>query len=292
MHQLVCEYGGQLVEIQEQEAKAVNTLSEELSEGEAWRMIPEPDREEMAVGLDGCTLNIIDEGWKEVKVTAVSAIETESQDGKEPKVKLIRTSYRAGLWEAGQFANQQWAESCRRGLEKAKRVVCVGDGAPWIWKIVSMCYGRRIEILDWWHAVQKVWEMTFSLWNPDDQQGHDWAEEQKSRLWTGQLRQIFGSLRELCPRDQPLPDKIRQGIGYLFHNRRRMRYPIFRQAGYPIGSGTVESACKVVVQERMKQAGMRWSRAGAQAMLALRSVLLSGRWQEIWPSLEPPPKPA
>ena len=71
-----------------------------------------------------------------------------------------------------------------------------------------------------------------------------------------------------------------------------MRYPIFRQAGHPIGSGTVESACKVVVQERMKQAGMRWSRAGAQAMLALRSVLLSGRWQEIWPSLELPPKPA
>ena len=69
-----------------------------------------------------------------------------------------------------------------------------------------------------------------------------------------------------------------------------MRYPEFRTAGCPIGSGTVESACKVVMQERMKQAGMRWSRTGAQAMLALRSVLLSERWQEVWPSLEPPPK--
>jgi hypothetical protein len=64
-----------------------------------------------------------------------------------------------------------------------------------------------------------------------------------------------------------------------------MRYRRFRQAGYPLGSGTVESACKVVVQQRMKQAGMRWSRKGAQAMLALRCALLSDRWRQEWPSL-------
>jgi hypothetical protein len=69
-----------------------------------------------------------------------------------------------------------------------------------------------------------------------------------------------------------------------------MDYVSYRQAGYPVGSGSVESACKVVVQERMKQAGMRWSRKGAQAMLALRSVLLSDRWDEIWASLNPSPK--
>ena len=292
MQDLVNEYGKQLVTIQEQEAKAVNTLPEDLSEGEAWRVIPEPDSEEMAVGLDGCTLNIISEGWKEVKVVAVSAVEIDQGDGEEPMVKLKQTSSRAGLWEAAHFVNQQWAEGCRRGLEKAQRVVCVGDGAPWIWTIVAMCYTRRIEILDWWHAVQKLWEMAAALWSQGSQEGHDWAKEQKTQLWNGQLDQIFASLREHCPRGEPLPDKIRQGIGYLFHHRRRMRYPAFRQAGHPIGSGAVESACKVVVQERMKQAGMRWSRSGAQAMLALRSVLLSGRWQEVWPSLEPPPKPA
>jgi hypothetical protein len=64
-----------------------------------------------------------------------------------------------------------------------------------------------------------------------------------------------------------------------------MDYVAYRQAGYPIGSGTVESGCKVVVQERMKQAGMRWSRDGAQAMLALRSILLSEQWDETWVTL-------
>jgi len=293
LQQLTIEYGGRLVELQEREAEAMVSLPEGVSEGEAWRAIPEPDSEQMAVAMDGGMVHIRDEGWKEVKIVAVSAVEAQSEAGEEPTVKLHRTSYRAGLWEAARFANQQWAEGCRRGLEKAKRVVCVSDGAPWIWAIVAMCYAPRcIEILDWWHAVQKLWELAFTLWGQDNPQSYDWAAAQKSLLWAGDLRQILGGLRRLCPRGQPLPDKIRLGIGYLFHHRWRMRYPEFRQAGCPIGSGSVESACKVVVQERLKQAGMRWSRTGAHAMLALRSVFLSDRWQEVWPSLAPPPKPA
>lgn len=293
LQQLVNEYGGRLVEIQEQEARAMVSLPEGVNEGEAWRAIPEPDSEEMAVAMDGGMVHIRGEGWKEVKIVAVSAVEVGNEASQEPTVSLRQSSYRAGLWDAARFAHHQWAEGCRRGLEKAQRVVCVSDGASWIWAIVAMCYAPRcIEVLDWWHAVQKVWELAFSFWEQGSQPSHDWATEQKSRLWMGDLRQVFRGLRQLCPRGEPLPDKVRLGIGYLFHHRRRMRYAAFRQAGCPIGSGTAESACKVVVQERMKQAGMRWSRPGAQAMLALRSVLLSKRWHEVWPSLEPPPKPA
>jgi hypothetical protein len=282
LQQLTCEYGDRLVEMQAQEAAAMVTVPAGVAEGEAWRAIPEPDSEQMAVAMDGGLVNIRG---------AVSAVDTRDGDGEEPVVNLQRTSYRAGLWDAARFANQQWAESCRRGLEKAKRVVCVNDGAPWIWLIVAMCYAPRcIEILDWWHAVEKLWDLAFSLLGQDNKQSYEWAEEQKSLLWGGNLRQIFRSLRLLCPRGQPLPDTVRLGVGYLFRHRWRMRYRAFRQAGCPIGSGSVESACKVVMQERMKQAGMRWSRAGAQAMLALRSVLLSERWEEVWPSLEPPPK--
>lgn len=263
------------------------TIPADVSEGQAWRAIPDPASQEMA--MDAAMINFCGEGWKEVKVVAVSAIKTEREAGEEPTVSLNGISYRAGLWEAAHFANQQWAESCRRGLEKAQRVVCVSDGAPWVWAIVVMCYDPRcIEILDWWHAVQELWEMPFTLWSQDNQQSRDWAEEQKSLLWTGEPRQISRTLRSLCPRGEPLSDKIRQVIGYLFDHLWRMRYPEFRQAGCPIGSGSVESACKAVVQERMKQGGMRWSRDGAQAMLALRTLLLSQRWQDVWTSLEPP----
>ena len=81
------------------------------------------------------------------------------------------------------------------------------------------------------------------------------------------------------PREHPLP-AVRQAIGYLFRNRRRMDYIRFRH-WTAHRQRHRESACKTVVQARMKQAGMRWSRTGAQSMLALRCLLLSDRWQEF-----------
>jgi hypothetical protein len=112
-----------------------------------------------------------------------------------------------------------------------------------------------------------------------------WVDAQQHQLAHTSLRQVFRQVRLLYPRGTPLSKEVCDALGYLFTNRQRMRYRHFRQAGYPIGSGAVESACKVVVQQRMKQAGMRWSRSGAQAMLALRCALLSDRWHQSWPSL-------
>jgi hypothetical protein len=100
-------------------------------------------------------------------------------------------------------------------------------------------------------------------------------------LWQGQRRALFRELRERWPRSQELPEGLRLAIGYLFRHRKRMRYATFRQQGYPTGSGTVESACKTVVQERCCQSGMRWSRTGLQAILSLRCALLSDRWPEV-----------
>ena len=196
-------------------------------------------------------IHLIDEGWKEMKMVSISAVEhTTDEETGERKVELTHHSYRAGVWDAATFANHHWAEACRRGVDHAKTVACISDGAAWIWAIVTMCFAMPVQILNWWHAVQ--------------------------RLWT-----IARATRTLFPRGTPLPEPVRQAIGYIFHNRRRMDYASFRQQGYPIGSGTIESGCKTVVQSRMKQSGMRWSRSGAQAMLVLRCLLLSDRWDEL-----------
>ena len=84
-----------------------------------------------------------------------------------------------------------------------------------------------------------------------------------------------------------MPEAVRQAVGYLFRQRHRLQYAAYRQAGYPIGSGAVESARKMVVQERMVQAGMRWRGGCAQGMLTLHCTLLSGCWEETWQSLVP-----
>ena len=286
MHRLVTEYGQRLVNQQAAEARAMVEVPK--AEGEVvWRERIEPDSRVMAVSSDGVLVNVIGEGWKEVKVVSVSAVtHTVDAETGERKVALTQHSYRGGLWDAATFAPHHWAEACRRGVDNAKAVVCISDGAAWIWAIVFMCFAVRTEILDWWHAVQRLWTIANAHFTTDSE-ATQWVATQKVACAESRLRHVMHAIRLLYPKGTPLPEPVRQSVGYLFHNRRRMDYAAFRQAGYPIGSGTIESACKTVVQARMKQSGMRWSRQGAQAMLALRCLLLSRRWDQI-STLAPP----
>jgi hypothetical protein len=287
LQRLSQEYGTVVDDERTEEATAmvrVPSREDEIS----WRDVPEPDSPMMNVSSDGAMIHLRDEGWKEVKTVAISAVTATIDDETgDIDVQLTNHSYRAGLWDAKAFANQLWAESCQRGLDKATQLTSVNDGARWIWSIVLMCFAHCIQILDWWHAVQYLWTIAGVAFDDDHAAATRWVDAQKRLLAQSNLRQVMKNIRLLFPRGQTLPDPVRKALTYLFHNRWRMCYREFRAAGCPIGSGTVESACKVVVQQRMKQAGMRWSRNGAQAMLALRSALLRDRWDAVERTLSP-----
>ncbi len=275
---LVQEYGQCLVAQQVAEGEHPGQLAE-----------GEPVAETMAVSLDGVMVHLRGEGWKEVKVASFSAVSAEATaEGEEPQVQLSAHSYRAGLWEAAEFAKQQWAEALRRGVQRAKRIVAVSDGAAWIWAIVWAGYAPCVQIIDWWHALEKLWLLVQVRYQPQSAQALAWQAKLKACLWAGDFRALLHALREAWPRGQELPAIVAQVLGYFLRHRQRMQYQAFRQAGCPVGSGTVESACKVVVQQRMCQAGMRWERRWAQALLALRCSLLSNRWDATWRSLAPP----
>lgn len=281
LQRLTVEYGSAVAQAEQEEATAMVQVPKE-EEVVLWRKIPEPDSEVMAVSADGVLIHLREEGWKEVKVMSVSAVRTPAeQTGEVAGQRLEKHSYRAGLWDAKSFTPHYWAESARRGVEKAKQVVCISDGATWIWAMVFICFARRIEILDWWHLLQYLWQIVGQASELTATQATTWIEGQKVVLIHSQPRQLFRNIRLLFPHGAPLPEAVRQAVAYIWHNRQRIDYAAYRQAGLPIGSGTIESAAKTVVQQRMKQAGMRWSRDGAQAMLALRSRLLSDRWHDL-----------
>ena len=101
-----------------------------------------------------------------------------------------RQSYRAGLWDAATFANQQWVEAEKRGVSFAKRLACVADGAAWIWQIVFMCFAPCFQILDWWHATQYLWMIGNAAFS-DPKEAAAWVEQQKFLLYTSQLAQFF-----------------------------------------------------------------------------------------------------
>jgi hypothetical protein len=116
------------------------------------------------------------------------------------------------------------------------------------------------------------------------------VEERKQELWEGRVGAVLAALKreEGNQEEQAAASEVH----YFQTNQERMGYAAFRAKGYPIGSGTVESACKRVIGARLKQAGMCWTKAGAQAVLSLRAQLLSGRWETIWPLTRPQLKAA
>jgi hypothetical protein len=279
LHRLTGELGKAAAHQAAQVARAMTQVPSREEEV-VWRKPPQPPSETLSVSADGVMIHLRQEGWKEVKVMSVSAV-TQAVDPatNSPKPTLSQHSYCAGLWDVATFTPYYWAEAYRRGVERAKCTLCINDGATWIWNMAFQCFAQRIEILDWWHAAQRLWDM--ALHHLPTQEATLWVHARLAEMASSQLRRLFRQVRLLFPRSQPLPKVVRDAIVYLFHNRRRMDYAAYRQAGYPIGSGTIESACKTVVQARMKLAGMRWSRAGATAMLILRSLSLSDRWHEL-----------
>ncbi len=147
--------------------------------------------------------------------------------------------------------------------------------------MVFVCFSRRIEILDWWHMLQYVWQIAAEALGPDSSEASAWVNAQKAALARSQLRLFFRRILRLYPDPAEAPSEVKQVVTYLWKNRRRMNYAAYRKAGFPISGGTVESAAKTLIQQRMKQAGRRWSRDGAQTMLALRARLLTLQFRAI-----------
>ncbi len=175
-----------------------------------------------------------------------------------------------------------FAQRVRRLLEccsyaDAERRVVLGDGAPWIWNLAYQECPGAIQIVDLWHAKEKVWECARALWGAGARTDA-WAEARCDDLELGRFEAVLDSLRPYVTECEA----FRLGLGYFEDNRQRMRYAEFRAQGLCVGSGVVEAGCKTVVGERCKRSGMRWTVSGANAILALRSCVVSGRYEDYW----------
>src|SRR6516165_9429365 len=156
-------------------------------------------------------------------------------------------------------------------------VVIVGDGAEWIWNRATLLV-RRCEILDFGHALEHAWGVARLLYGEESQRAGRWVHPIAEELRAGQVQEVLARLQRLRPKTPELREKRQGLIAYYSQHRGRMHYDEYLRLGYGIGSGAVESAHKQVVQARFRQAGMRWSEAGARRRLALRWLLLNDQW--------------
>lgn len=246
------------------------------------QLLPEGRAERLYVAADGLKMAFTDD-WHETKIGAVYDVRAGADGIDEPH----RVSYVCGAREGPEaFGGRLYQEAAHRGVEQAQEQVVIGDGAPWIWNLMAEHFPRAVQILDFYHATERLHEVGRAVYGEGTDRARAWAEANTERLWTGRLSGVLRSLRALRPASAGGREAVRLAIGYYQDNRGRMDYPGYRARGYHVGSGVVEAACKTVVAARCKRSGMRWSKDGAQSVLALRSQRLNRRWDSYWQPLK------
>lgn len=229
------------------------------------------------VSADG-TMVLIDREWKEVKVGAVFDSSLDS----EGKPVRGQTNYMGSFENSEEFGWRLCSEAYKRGSENAEEVIGLGDGSKWIWNLIQMHFPGATEIVDWYHAAERVWDIAKLVYGEGTDQTKCWAKRQTKFLKKGKVNQVISSLKDLNTRSKQKRGKVQETVTYFQNNKSRMKYKKFRKKGYFIGSGVVEAGCKNIVADRLKKSGMRWSKEGAEAILQLRLCVLNDDWDNFW----------
>jgi len=248
---------------------------------------------EMGVALDGATVNIRQEGWKELKVGSVFQItQRPTWDTKlaewVDQAHAVQNSYVAHLGGPERLGQLVWTEALRRGWTQAGDTIVLGDGADWIWNQANDHFYDSRQAVDWYHATQHLWKAAHVLYGDGTPEAQQWYHTQDTPLFEGQADQVAFGLRALAHTHPKQTEELHREAGYFENHVRRMQYQELREDGWPIGSGMVESACKQY-RHRFVGAGMRWSRPGIERLLPVRSAILSRRFDELWSAAYKPP---
>jgi hypothetical protein len=227
------------------------------------------------------------EDWRDMKM--LCWFETEvvppSQRSQRQQKKAAReqTALRArdmqyfcDITKAETFGKLLWATGCLLNADLCPDLVFLGDGAVWIWNLVTQYYPHAKQIVDWYHAEEHL-EIVATAAFSDLAQRTLWLAETTQALWEGQVEEVVAACQALARTCLPAS----QAIPYFINNMERMRYDRFRAAGYMIGSGTIESGCKQIVSQRLKLPGAQWVVSGAVRTAKARAAWLSQQWHVL-----------
>jgi hypothetical protein len=234
--------------------------------------------EKQAMSGDGAMVHLVGGEWAEVKTLALGEV-TRKKSG---EVYTQHLSYFSRLSDATSFAQAALVETHRRGLERASDVCAVQDGAEWLQGLVDYHCADAVRILDFAHAAEYISEIGEAVRAAGGRLPAGWLAGVLHRLKTEGPARVLKHLAWLAARYPS--SRIQEHLAYLQKREAHMQYPTYQQAGWPIGSGSVESANKLVVEARLKGAGMRWQRQNVNPMLVLRNAVCNERWNQAWAS--------
>jgi hypothetical protein len=224
------------------------------------------------------------EGQAKTREAKLGCIFTQTSVSKEdwPIRDERSTSYTGAIEGADTFGWRIYKEAKRRGIDRAKEVSVLGDGAPWIWNIADEHFHGADQIVDLYHAREHYWNAGKTCFGQHKEKLHLWAESRRTELDDGRVEDVIraiGGLSSLPGYDKEICERE---MGYFEKNKERMRYAEFRRRGLFVGSGVLEAGCRTVIGQRLKQSGMHWTVQGANSIIALRCSLMSSRWEDFW----------
>ena len=236
------------------------------------------------IQADGAALNtrIKDDNgssWRENKLGEVFTSDNiyywTNSKGKREHI-INKREYVSFVGSVDGFKKHLLACAVRNGYGQIKEVVFLGDGATWLRNMVSEVFPDAIQILDYYHLCENVYEYAKALFNKDARKYKPWALKICDLLKDSQSDLV---LKELEPyRNIKLDDGTVNLYGYIQNNINNIDYVTYEKKGYFIGSGAIESGNKIVLQDRLKRAGMRWNVDTAQAMVTLKAKEESKLW--------------
>ena len=219
-------------------------------------------------------------GFQDVK-TGVLLLPDERVETSPGRRSVVRRFVVSCLGNADEIFQRLYGQLRELGwVGEQTVVVVVGDGAEWIWNRASM-FVNRCEILDYWHALEHAWDFARVRYGEGSKQADIWVRQLGEDLRAGKVLEVIARLERMRPSTPQARESLQALIRYYREHAGRMCYGEYLRLGYGIGSGAVESAHKQVVHARMRQAGMRWSEAGARRLLALRLLLLNNDWTKL-----------
>lgn len=203
--------------------------------------------------------------------------------GQDPWRDLDSTTYVSTTQRAEPFGKMMRNEFDRRFSALPKETIFLGDGAAWNWELKRIFFPWAIGIVDFYHAAEHVAKVVDLIHDRHTPDGRKRRKRWVKLLLRGHFDRFIAEARAAFPVGKK--DLGEKELAYFEKNRERMRYGEFRASGYFIGSGVVEAACKTIVAQRLKCSGMHWSEHGLSHILALRTAILSRRYDEFWRSI-------
>lgn len=234
--------------------------------------------ERLYVGIDAAKAHT-DGSWHDIK-TAVADEGIRAAAGKDTDT-VADSRYIAAQETSEEFGRRIYTRAMQAGYGAARERIVIADGADWIWREVRNHLPESIKIVNYWHACEHIHSLARTLYGEGNPRGKRWANEHCRKLKEKGSGSLIRAMKRRKARSEEEREALRLEMGYFRKYRKYMNYPAYRAKGMMIGSGPVESACKVIVGQRLKQAGMRWTKAGADAVLAVRTALLSGELARI-----------